>query len=98
MYGGDMYLIVVYDISSDKVRLRVANKLKYFGLARVQRSAFVGRGGLALAKDIVRASGRLIDHETDSVIVFVTPDKSVRQALIIGTPLGGLENVPIRIL
>jgi len=98
MYGGNVYLIVVYDISNDKVRLRVANKLKYFGLTRVQRSAFVGRGGLALAKDVVRASGKLIDHETDSVIVFVAPDKSVKQALIVGTPLGDLSNVSVRVL
>lgn len=93
-----MYLIVVYDISNDRIRLKVANKLKYLGLTRVQRSAFVGRGGLALAKDVVRASGRLIDRETDSVIVFITPDKSIKQALIVGTPLGDLRNVSVRVL
>jgi CRISPR-associated protein Cas2 len=38
-----MYLVVAYDISENDVRNKVAEVLMAFGLARVQRSAFVGR-------------------------------------------------------
>ena len=96
--GGKMYLIIAYDISDDNTRTRIANKLKYFGLTRVQRSVFIGKGGYALAKDISRATQKLINPQTDSIIIFITPTKTIHQAIILGTPLGEPTNVPYRIL
>ncbi len=93
-----MHLVVVYDISDDRARLRVADRLKCLGLVRVQRSAFVGRGGSGLARDVARATSRLIDHGRDSVIVFIVPDRSVRHAIVLGTPWGDLRDVPVRVL
>ncbi|MEM3372057.1 MAG: CRISPR-associated endonuclease Cas2, partial [Candidatus Korarchaeum sp.] len=37
-----MKTLVVYDISDDALRNRVAELLKDLGLARIQRSAFIG--------------------------------------------------------
>lgn len=37
-----MMTLVIYDISDDSVRLRIANLCKSFGLNRIQRSAFLG--------------------------------------------------------
>jgi len=92
-------VVVIYDISDNSVRLRVAEKLKSFGLTRVQRSAFVGPGGCALAKDIARMTRRFINPKSDSLIIFVVPDKSVEEAIIVGTAIGPLYTSPrIRIL
>ena len=88
-----MRLIVVYDISDDASRERVARKLKLLGLARVQRSAFVGVGGVARARDVARGVAPLIDPATDSVIVFVVPGESVRRAVVLGTVMAPLEAV-----
>ncbi len=40
--GQDLLTFVVYDIESDRVRLRVASVCKDYGLTRVQYSAFSG--------------------------------------------------------
>lgn len=90
-----MRLLVIYDISDDSSRERVARRLKLLGLTRVQRSAFVGVGGVARAKDVARAVQHLIDPATDSVIVFVVPSVSVKRALVIGTPMAPLEAVKL---
>ncbi len=39
------YVVVVYDISDDSLRLRVAKFLSRMGLSRVQRSVFTGMLG-----------------------------------------------------
>jgi len=83
-----MRLIVVYDISDDDNRLRVARRLKSLGLRRIQRSAFIGRGGAALAKDVVRAVARYVRGPSDSLIVFIVPNEAVRRALVVGARVG----------
>ncbi|RLF22102.1 MAG: CRISPR-associated endonuclease Cas2 [Thermoprotei archaeon] len=94
-----MNLVVVYDISDNETRERIANLLKYHGLIRVQRSVFVGEGGKGKAYDIVRLTRRLIDPETDSLIVFVVPKTSIKEALIVGTPLNEVRpRVTIKII
>jgi len=84
-------LVVIYDISDDRDRLRVSDSLKGLGLVRVQRSAFVGRGGLALAKDVVRVTRRYVRGEQDSLVVFVVPNNSVRRAFVVGKTMAPLE-------
>jgi CRISPR-associated endonuclease Cas2 len=86
-------LIVIYDISDDGDRERLARRLLALGLERVQRSAFVGVGGAALAKDVARAAQPFARGERDSVIVFVVPASSVRGALVVGRPMAPLEGV-----
>ncbi|MEM0093323.1 MAG: CRISPR-associated endonuclease Cas2 [Thermofilum sp.] len=88
-----MRLVVIYDISDDSARERVARKLKLLGLTRVQRSAFVGVGGVARAKDAARAVQPLIEPATDSVIVLAVPSISLKRALVLGTPMAPLEAV-----
>ncbi len=37
-----MRYLVIYDISDDRLRFRVAEILKNYGLKRIQKSAFIG--------------------------------------------------------
>jgi CRISPR-associated protein Cas2 len=35
-------ILIIYDISDDRLRLKVAEILKNYGLKRIQKSAFIG--------------------------------------------------------
>lgn len=61
---------VVYDISSDKVRAKVARRCLDFGLYRVQKSVFVGEVPPNRVEEIVLFSRELLNLETDAVYVF----------------------------
>lgn len=37
-----MYTLIIYDITDDEIRLKVAEACKEIGLARIQKSAFLG--------------------------------------------------------
>ena len=78
------YVVVFYDISDDRRRQRVARVLESLGLVRGQRSVFIGRGGFAKAKDVVRAALRLIDKSSDSVAAVVVPEDYARRILVAG--------------
>ncbi len=79
-----MFIVVFYDISSDKRRMMVAEKLKSLGLVRIQRSVFMGRGGSLKAREVVRAVKRLIDPNKDSLVVVTIPDNYVRKMMVVG--------------
>ncbi|MEW6063024.1 MAG: CRISPR-associated endonuclease Cas2 [Nanoarchaeota archaeon] len=42
MSGDKMLYWLIYDISNDKIRSRIASKCKNYGLFRVQKSSFIG--------------------------------------------------------
>jgi CRISPR-associated protein Cas2 len=61
---------VIYDISEDKTRTRVAKRCLDFGLYRVQKSVFLGEVPPNRVDEIVQFSLGLIDPATDAVFVF----------------------------
>ncbi len=80
------YVVVFYDISDNRNRQVVADKLlSKGGLTRVQRSVFVGGrgGGHALAKDLSRYLSRFVSVN-DSLIIMVVGEESVRSMVIVG--------------
>ncbi|WP_054856838.1 CRISPR-associated endonuclease Cas2 [Vulcanisaeta sp. JCM 16159] len=89
-----MYVIVSYDISSDRRRLEIMNKLKAMGYIRVQRSLYIARGGSALAKDTARALTRLMDRE-DSVIILIIDGQTLNNAIKLGTANLAIPNGPM---
>ncbi|MEM2883233.1 MAG: CRISPR-associated endonuclease Cas2 [Nitrososphaerales archaeon] len=48
-----MFTLVIYDISDDELRMKVAQACKRFGLVRVQKSAFSGRIRSSLRKELI---------------------------------------------
>ena len=64
-------LLVVYDVSDNGKRTRLANELKRFGLHRIQKSAFQGEVDSQRLKDLVRVVERVVDVKTD--IVHIVP-------------------------
>ncbi|WP_054853636.1 CRISPR-associated endonuclease Cas2 [Vulcanisaeta distributa] len=88
-----MYVIVSYDVSNDKRRLEIMNKLKAMGYIRAQRSLYIARGGSALAKDTARALTRLMDKE-DSVIILIIDTQTLNNAIKLGTANLAIPNEP----
>jgi CRISPR-associated protein Cas2 len=61
---------VVYDISKDKTRTKIARRCLDFGLYRVQKSVFLGDVPPNQVEEIVLFSEELLDLKTDAVYVF----------------------------
>jgi CRISPR-associated protein Cas2 len=61
---------VVYDISNDRTRTKVARRCLDFGLYRVQKSVFLGEVPPNRVEEILLFSRELLDLETDAVFVF----------------------------
>ena len=40
-----MFVVVSYDITDDRRRIEIMNRLKSMGFVRVQRSMYIARGG-----------------------------------------------------
>jgi CRISPR-associated protein Cas2 len=75
---------IVYDITEDKVRNRVAKKCKQFGLQRVQKSVFLGRLESNRFDELSEVCRELIDEETDSVYLFPFCQEDFRRINVLG--------------
>ena len=91
-------IIVFYDISDDKKRAKMAHILQALGLIRIQRSVYIGRGGVAKAKEVIRAATRIIDKATDSVAAIIVPDNQSYKLLVAGQLLNTPEKTREKIL
>jgi CRISPR-associated protein Cas2 len=89
-----MFVIVSYDITDDRRRIEIMNRLKSMGFVRVQRSLYVARGGSALAKDAARAISRLMSRE-DSVVILVVDNQTLSSAIKLGTAQLNIPNEPL---
>ncbi len=83
-------ILVVYDISDDRVRSLVSNKLLAMGFNRLQRSAYVRRGTSGTARYVFRFIKSLINSSTDKLLVIPLPNRVYESSLTIGPKyLGG---------
>jgi len=86
-----MRILVVYDIGDNARREEFARRLQAVGLVRIQRSCFIGRGGLDRVKELVRLAERFVDPSRDVVHVFPLDEYSFRYARYVGRPHGSGE-------
>ena len=75
---------VVYDISNDRTRTRVARRCLDFGLTRVQKSVFLGEVPPNRVEEIVLFSQELLDEQTDAVYVFPMCREDFDKVRIVG--------------
>lgn len=75
---------VVYDITKDKTRTKVARRCLDFGLYRVQKSVFLGDVPPNRVEEIVLFSQELLDPETDAVYIFPMCRQDFDQVRIVG--------------
>ena len=68
------HVFVVYDIPNDKIRSKVSNSLKDYGLRRIQKSVFEGDLSYNRAEELSYVIDRILgDEEGDVRIIFVPP-------------------------
>ncbi|AAK54438.1 CRISPR-associated endonuclease Cas2 [Saccharolobus solfataricus] len=84
-----MKLLVVYDVSDDSKRNKLANNLKKLGLERIQRSAFEGDIDSQRVKDLVRVVKLIVDTNTDIVHIIPLGIRDWERRIVIGRE--GLE-------
>ncbi|MEM3943502.1 MAG: CRISPR-associated endonuclease Cas2 [Thermofilum sp.] len=82
-----MRVVVVYDISDDAKRFRLADQLKALGLSRIQRSAFAGRLDSSRLRDLYRLCERYAGEE-DVIHVFTLCGYDWSQARAFGKVAG----------
>lgn len=79
-----MLVWVIYDIVSDKVRKKVSDSCKDYGLYRVQKSVFLGDLNSNQRDSLALECEELVDLDTDSVYIFPMDEKSFKQVKLIG--------------
>jgi CRISPR-associated protein Cas2 len=70
--------LLVYDITDDKIRARVADICLDYGLARIQYSSFLGELSHNRQEEILMKIKRKVGKHAANVQVFPMCDKDVR--------------------
>ena len=84
-------VIVVYDISDNRVREDFARFLQAHGLVRVQRSMFIGRVSSQTLKDIERKASKTINMRRDIVHIVPLSIYEYQHMKVVGTPFTNLR-------
>ncbi len=75
---------VIYDISSDKTRTKIADRCLDYGLYRVQKSVFLGDLDSNRVDEVILFSKELLNEEIDSIYVFPMCREDFEKVRIIG--------------
>ena len=80
---------LIYDISSDKARGKIANRCLDMGLYRVQKSVFLGDLERNRTDEILLFSRELLNESTDSLYIFPMCRDDFDKVQIIGQGFDG---------
>lgn len=75
---------VIYDITENKVRQKVSDRCKSYGLYRVQKSVFLGDLNTNERDSLGVECEELIDIDRDSVYIFPMDEQSFKKVQLIG--------------
>jgi len=75
---------IIYDISADKTRNKIAKACKNKGLYRVQKSAFLGTLNKNQIDEIRIICDDLIDADVDSVYIFPMCEDDFKKVKLLG--------------
>lgn len=75
---------IIYDISADKPRTKVARACKEVGLYRVQKSAFLGTIERNRLDEVKMRIEDLMDPDTDSVYIFPMCEPDFKKVVLMG--------------
>ena len=79
-----MHVLVIYDITPDDVRLRVASICKDFGLTRIQKSAFLGVLSSERRKEMKRRMEKVMKGVKGNIQIFQIPEPYVHLREVVG--------------
>ena len=75
---------MIYDISKNLKRNRVAKACKNRGLYRVQKSAFLGKLNKNQVDELRLFCDEVIDKESDSVYIFPMCEQDFKRVILLG--------------
>lgn len=78
--------LIIYDITNDRLRTRLADYLKSRGLKRIQKSAFIGPLTDSERKEIAAKIYKMIKGQKANVQIFPLTWASYKHRLILGIP------------
>ncbi|HDO41716.1 MAG TPA: CRISPR-associated endonuclease Cas2 [Candidatus Bathyarchaeota archaeon] len=81
-----MRYLIIYDITDDNLRLRVAETLKDYGLAHIQYSAFIGSLRRDKLNSLIVDLRRLIGESVENVQIYPLCNACFRGRKVIGKP------------
>lgn len=81
---GDKLVWVIYDITNDKTRNKIAKACKDKGLYRVQKSAFLGTLNKNQIDELKIMCDDIIDHDVDSVYIFPMCEEDFKKVKLLG--------------
>ena len=87
-----MHTLVIYDVTEDELRGKVAQICKAKGLVRVQKSAFLGEIGSGTRKELVAALRKLLKGTEDNAQVYVICDPDFSMRVELGKEYRGEES------
>lgn len=73
-----MHTVLLYDISSDSARTKVADACLDYGLTRIQYSGFFGNISANHLEELLRRIKRLVEKTEASIEVFPICEKDLR--------------------
>lgn len=80
----DTLVWIIYDISADKARGRIARHCKEAGLYRVQKSAFLGTIHRSRLDELRMQIEESMDEDTDSVYIFPMCEPDFKKVVLMG--------------
>ena len=93
-----MLVLVIYDISEDEVRQRVADTLKQYGFKRIQRSAYIGKLPNHLLKELEIKLRKIMAKAHGNIQIFKLSWRQYRTRIEIGQPVDITEDTTIVIM
>lgn len=78
MRGQQLLTLVVYDIEDDRVRGRIANACKDYGLEHIQYSAFSGMLDMTRRNELAARLGDTLGGAVGRILVLPVCEKDVR--------------------
>ena len=78
MSGQELLTFVVYDIEDDRIRARIANACKDYGLERIQYSAFSGPLSATMRGELIARLGDTLGDEVGKILVLPVCEKDLQ--------------------
>ena len=81
-----MHTIVIYDISDDKKRAKVANACQDYGLDRIQYSAFYGELGRNHQEELMLRVMDILEDKPGNIQLIPISPKDWQNRILLGEP------------
>jgi len=80
----EMHTLIIYDITDNKIRDRIATACKEAGLTRIQKSAFLGILNSQQRKNLKNRLKRILGRNKGNIQIFIICNADMKLREIIG--------------